>query len=143
MDILHARSGLEVIPHKECLVLLAGQKVGRLGFVVDGQPMILPVNYAMHGDIVVFRTGDGSLLTAAHATKVAFEVDDVDAGAGSGWSVVVQGVTEEIPETGDWFDETLRAKAGPTWIPAPTDHCVRIKPNVISGRRLRSAPPAP
>ena len=143
MDILHARSGLEVIPRKECLLLLAGQKVGRLGFVVDGQPMVLPVNYAVHGDVVVFRTGEGSMLGAAHATKVAFEVDDVDTDAGSGWSVVVQGVTEEISGTGDWFAETLRAHAGPTWIPAPTVHYVCIRPHVISGRRLRAGPPAP
>ena len=143
MDLLHARSGLEVIPRKECLLLLAGQKVGRLGFVVDGQPMVLPVNYAVGGDVIVFRTGEGSMLAAAHATKVAFEVDEVDTDAGTGWSVVVQGVAEEIPGTGDWYDETLRAKAGPTWIPAPTDHYVRIRPSMISGRRLRRGPAAP
>ena len=142
MDILHARSGLEVIPRKECLILLAGQQVGRLGFVVEGQPMVLPVNYALHGDVVMFRTGDGSMLGAAHATRVAFEVDEVDTDTGSGWSVVVQGVTEEIPGTGDWFDEALRAHAAPTWLPGPTDHYVRIKPSVISGRRLRAGPPA-
>ena len=28
-------------------------------------------------------------------------------------------------------------------IPAPADHYVRIKPSVISGRRLRVGPPAP
>lgn len=143
MDILYARSGLEVIPRKECLVLLAGQKVGRLGFVVDGQPMVLPVNHALHGDIVVFRTGEGSMLGAAHSAKVAFEVDELDADAGSGWSVVVQGVAEEIPGTGDWFDEDLRDQAAPSWVPGPTDHYVRIKPSVISGRRLRAGPPAP
>ena len=143
MEILHARSGLEIIPRKECLLLLAGQKVGRLGFVVDGQPMVLPVNYTVQGDIVVFRTGEGSKLEAAHGAMVAFEVDDVDTDQGSGWSVVVQGVAEEIPATGDWLDESLRAGAGPTWIPAPADHYVRITPSVISGRRLRAKPPAP
>ena len=143
MDIPHARSGLEIIRRKECLLLLAGQKVGRLGFVVGDQPMVLPVNYVLQGDIVVFRTGDGSKLEAAHGAKVAFEVDDVDVGTGSGWSVVVQGVTKEIPDTGDWFDESLRAKAAPTWIPGPTDHYVRIKPSVISGRRLPADSPAP
>lgn len=143
MDRLHSPSGLEILPRKECLLLLAGQKVGRLGFLVDGHPMVLPVNYAVQGDVVVFRTGEGSKLEAAHGTKVAFEVDDVDAVTGSGWSVVIQGVADEIPATGDWLDESLRASAGPTWIPAPTDHYVRITPSVISGRRLRAGPPAP
>ncbi|HUR23175.1 MAG TPA: pyridoxamine 5'-phosphate oxidase family protein [Acidimicrobiales bacterium] len=142
MDILHARSGLEIIPRKECLLLLAGQKVGRLGFVVDGQPMVLPVNYTVERDVVVFRTGEGAKLEAAHGTKVAFEVDEIDTDARTGWSVVIQGVADEIAATGDWPDEVLRAGAGPTWIPAPTDHCVRITPAVISGRRLRAGPPA-
>lgn len=143
MESLHARSGLAIIPRKECLLLLAGQKVGRLGFVVDGQPMVLPVNYAVQGDIVVFRTGEGTKLDAALGTNVAFEVDDVDTEAGSGWSVVVQGVAEEILASGDWLDESLRANAAPTWIPTPTDHYVRITPTVISGRRLAAGPPAP
>jgi uncharacterized protein len=128
-----------VISRRECLALLAGQKVGRLGFVVGGQPMVLPVNYAVDGDVVVFRTGEGSKLEAAHGAKVAFEIDAVDDATGTGWSVVVQGVAEEIADTGDWLDDSLRAKAGPTWIPGPADHYVRITPQVISGRRL-SAP---
>ena len=141
MDALHARSGLEIIPRKECLLLLASQNVGRLGFVIGDQPMVLPVNYAVQGDVVIFRTGEGTKLEAAHGAKVAFEVDDI--GAGCGWSVVIQGVAEEILPTGDWLDESVRANAGPTWIPGPTDHYVRIRPTVFSGRRLPAAPPAP
>jgi nitroimidazol reductase NimA-like FMN-containing flavoprotein (pyridoxamine 5'-phosphate oxidase superfamily) len=143
MDIPHARSGLEIIPRRECLVLLASQTVGRLGFNVGDQPMVLPVNYGIDGDVVVFRTGEGTKLEAAHGAKVAFEVDQVDVGTGSGWSVVVQGVAEEIPPGGEWFDQSLRARVGPAWIPGPTDHYVRIKPGVISGRRLPSGPLAP
>ena len=50
-----------VIPRAECLRLLAGQTVGRLGFVVHGRPMVLPVNYVLVGDLIVFRTGEGWL----------------------------------------------------------------------------------
>ena len=141
MESLHARSGLEIIPRKECLLLLAGQAVGRLGFVVDGQPMVLPVNYAIRGDVVVVRTGEGTKLEAAHGAKVAFEVDDVDRDTKSGWSVLVQGVAEAIPAASDRLDQSLWASAAPSWIPAPTDHYVRITPSVISGRRLRPATP--
>jgi len=49
-----AHSGLNIIPREECLRLLGGQSVGRLGFVSWDQPMILPVNYAVSG-VVVFR----------------------------------------------------------------------------------------
>src|SRR5688572_32374595 len=117
MESLHARSGLEIIPRKECLLLLAGQKVGRLGFVIDGQPMVLPVNYGIQGDVVVFRTGEGTKLDAARLGKVAFEIDEVDVESRTGWSVVVQGVAEEITDTDDWFAESLRAAAAKTWVP--------------------------
>ena len=111
--------------------------------MIDGQPMVLPVNYAVSSEIVIFRTGEGSKLEASHGARVAFEIDAVDETDGSGWSVVVQGVAEEIADSGDWLDESLRAKAGPTCIAGPADHCVRFTPDVISGRRLPAPTPSP
>lgn len=136
MQPAHARSGLEIIPHKECLRLLGTQRVGRLGFIVDGQPMVLPVNYAIQGGVVVFRTGEGTKLDAAIESRVSFEVDEVDQGTGAGWSVVVQGVARDITEDHDWFAESLRHAAAVTWLPNPPDHYVRIDPTLISGRRI-------
>lgn len=141
MHIAHARTGMEIIPRAECLRLLADQKVGRLGFVVDGQPMVVPVNYGLHGDVILFRTGEGSKLEAVPGAKVAFEVDQIDDQLSTGWSVVVQGTAEEITEDEDWFAELLRRGAAPTWLPAPVGHYVRIKPTLISGRRLPSNVP--
>ena len=140
MQPAHAHSGMEIVPHKECLRLLATKTVGRLGFLVVDQPMVLPVNYAVQGDVVVFRTGEGTKLEAAVQAKVAFEVDDVDERTGAGWSVLVQGVARDITDDPDWFAESLRQAAAPTWLPAAPDHYVRIDPSTISGRRL---PPAP
>lgn len=133
---MKAASGLDIIPLTECLHLLAGQRIGRLGFVVGDQPLVLPVNYAMAADIVLFRTGAGTKLEAAMDAKVAFEVDEVDAEAGTGWSVVVQGEAQEITDDVDVFAEVLREAAAPTWIPGPADHYVRIVPSLISGRRI-------
>lgn len=136
----YASSGMEIIPRKECLRLLASRRIGRLGFVVDGQPMVLPVNFAVDGDVVVFRTGEGTKLEAAVGAKVAFEVDEVDEATGSGWSVVVQGVAREITDDPDWFAESLRQAAAPTWLPSTPDHYVRIDPGTVSGRRIPAAP---
>lgn len=144
MQTAHARTGMEIIPRAECLRLLAGQKVGRLGFVVGGQPMVVPVNYALQGDVILFRTGEGSKLEAAPGAKVAFEVDQIDDRMSTGWSVVVQGTAEEITDDEDWFAEVLRRGAAPTWLPGPAGHYVRINPTLISGRRLPSGvPPTP
>ena len=139
-----AHSGMEIISRDECLRLLGAQKFGRLGFVVDGQPLILPVNYALQGDVVLFRSGEGTKLEAATNARVAFEVDEVDVDAGTGWSILVQGVAQEITDDVDYFAEVLRRAAAPTWVPGPTDHYVRIVPHHISGRRLpgRAADPS-
>jgi nitroimidazol reductase NimA-like FMN-containing flavoprotein (pyridoxamine 5'-phosphate oxidase superfamily) len=130
------RTQVEILPRPECFRLLASQTVGRLGFVVGDQPLVLPINFAVVRDVVVFRTGRGSKLGSALGTKVCFEVDEADAVAGGGWSVVVQGVAEEITHGDHWFDEALRRGAATTWISGGQDHYVRIIPHVISGRRL-------
>lgn len=136
---MKAASGLDIMPLTECLHLLAGQRVGRLGFVVGDQPLVLPVNYAMAADIVLFRTGAGTKLEAAMGAKVAFEVDQIDVEAATGWSVLVQGLAQEITDDVDVFAEILREATAPTWIPGPADHYVRIVPSLISGRRITGA----
>ena len=40
-------SDLEVISEAECLQLLERHHLGRIAVVIDGQPLILPVNYAL------------------------------------------------------------------------------------------------
>lgn len=129
-------TGVEILPRPECFRLLSSRAVGRLGFLVGDQPLVLPVNFAVVRDVVVFRTGRGSKLDAALGTKVAFEVDEVDRATAEGWSVVVQGLAEEITHTDHWFDEALRRGAAPSWVSGGQDHYVRIIPTVISGRRI-------
>ncbi len=64
MPTVDRRTGLEVLERHECLRLLASQPVGRVAVVVDAWPMIFPVNYALDGDSIVFRTDEGSKLPA-------------------------------------------------------------------------------
>ena len=85
-------AGLETLPFDMCLRLLASVPIGRLGFYADGEVVLLPVNHAVDGQDVVFRTASGSKLTAAEEQDlVAFEADDYDLRTRSGWSVLVTG----------------------------------------------------
>ena len=136
MQELAGGTGIEILPRPECFRLLSSQTVGRLGFLVGDQPLVLPVNFAVVRDVVVFRTGRGSKLDAALGAKVSFEVDEVDVATADGWSVVIQGVAEDITHADHWFDEALRQGAAPRWVSGGKDHYVRIIPSVISGRRL-------
>ena len=62
--------------------------------------MVLPVNHAVDGQDVVFRTAHGSKLSAAEGQAVvAFEVDACDPQTRSGWSVLVHGVRKWCTKT--------------------------------------------
>ena len=98
----------------ECLQLLGAHQFGRVAVVVDGRPVVFPVNYALEGDSVVFRTAPGTKLSGAALGHVAFEIDEVDETTQTGWSVIVQGVGNEITSTLDERSERLRALEAPT-----------------------------
>ncbi len=134
-DVLPVRR-LEELSEEESLELLASEQVGRLGVIVDGQPVIFPVNYVLDGRLVVFRNDPGTKLTHASLDRVCFEVDRIDADRHDGWSVVVQGIGREI--TGALDDASVRERALglQTWITGEKGHWVRISTPHISGRRL-------
>ena len=49
-------SGMEVLGDDECRHLLDAAPIGRLGFVDQGSPVILPVNFTLDGRSIVFRS---------------------------------------------------------------------------------------
>lgn len=133
LPIDHA--GLEVLAFDSCLDLLAAVSVGRVGFVAAGEVLVLPVNFVMDGQDVVFRTASGSKMAGAEdGTAVAFEADNYDDITESGWSVLVNGrfeVIEDEAEIGRLSQLGLRVWASaldrPYWI--------RIRPISVTGRR--------
>ncbi len=131
---------IDDVPHGECLALLAGAAVGRLGLLVDGRPEIFPVNYAMDGDVVLFRTGEGTVLNQAALTTVAFEVDQFDEAGQSGWSVLVQGTAQDIGDAIDHNSERLRRLTLISWAPGTRTRWFQIRPDKITGRRISVTP---
>ena len=125
------RNGLEIICRAECLRLLAGARIGRVGLSVGALPTVLPVNFAVVDDAIVLRTAPGSKLDAALANAVvAFEVDSFDPLYHTGWSVLVQGVAYEATPR-----EVEHLRIEP-WAPGEKSHWVRIVPASITGRRI-------
>lgn len=85
----------------ECLRLLRGGGVGRVVWQDDDGLSVLPVNYRVIGDSVVFQTNAASTLARlAEPTRVAFQVDEVDHATAVGWSVLVRG-TSGVRDAGD------------------------------------------
>lgn len=128
---------LEELTVDECLQLLRGQAVGRLGVVVDGRPVIFPVNYVLDGQVIVFRSDPGSKLSASSLDRVCFESDEIDPSRREGWSVVVHGIGREFTDALDATSVREQAMALTTWVSGEKGHWVRIVAPSITGRRIR------
>jgi nitroimidazol reductase NimA-like FMN-containing flavoprotein (pyridoxamine 5'-phosphate oxidase superfamily) len=104
--------------------------------VLAGRPAVFPVNYALDGDAVVFRTAPGTKLEAISRSLVAFQVD-CWAPSGTGWSVVVEGFAQEVTSAdAPGLRERLAALPLRPWAPGDRLHFVRIVPFTITGARL-------
>lgn len=135
MRLIDPRTGIEVLDRAECLRLLATQTVGRLAVADEGHPMILPVNYVLHDEHVVFRTSEGTKLdAAARRGPVAFEIDQTDPVYHNGWSVVVTGNAEVVSDAA--LLEELQALPLRSWSPHQKSNWVRVRVDRVSGRRI-------
>jgi nitroimidazol reductase NimA-like FMN-containing flavoprotein (pyridoxamine 5'-phosphate oxidase superfamily) len=128
----------------ECLTLLRLHRVGRLAVVIEGQPHILPLNYAVDEEgVIVFRTGELTAATKVSLAKVAFEVDDIDFERREGWSVAVHGYGRDISDAIDRESERLRRLPLRPWVPGRRDQWFKITPAEITGRYLTRGAPSP
>jgi nitroimidazol reductase NimA-like FMN-containing flavoprotein (pyridoxamine 5'-phosphate oxidase superfamily) len=131
---------IEILSEEECLALLRSHDLGRVALTDHGQPLIFPVNYASDDRAVVFRTAPGMKLSEAPMSRVAFEIDEVDAAAGTAWSVLVQGVAYEITDALDSLSERLRQLVVEPMAPGERHHWVAVMRREVSGRRFRLHP---
>jgi len=123
------------LTREECLESLHAKQVGRLGYNTDDGPRIIPVNYVVTEDAVVFRTvPDGEVARHALDRSCAFQIDDLDEFFQSGWSVLVVGVAQLLSEA-DF--QRLRYGAIPEpWADGPRIVFVKVPIMQLSGRQL-------
>ena len=118
-----------------CWRLLRRHVVGRVCFVRGDDPCVLPVNYGVVDEAIVFRTAiDTSLHRVPSGAAVAFEIDETDETSETGWSVVVQGTLAEITGEAD-CDETNALAVHP-WAPGRRDRWMKITPSHVTGRAI-------
>jgi len=120
-----------------CLKLLTGCTFGRVAFDDPRVGLtVLPVNFVMSHDAVVFRVQVGSALdSVGKGSPVAFEADHVDTVAESGWSVLVRGTATHIRSR-----KRVAALADTTvhpWAPGRRDRWIEIRPQLITGRIVK------
>jgi nitroimidazol reductase NimA-like FMN-containing flavoprotein (pyridoxamine 5'-phosphate oxidase superfamily) len=136
---------VEALDEMQCLSLIAGGGVGRIGYTSRFGPAVLPVNYHLYEQTIVFRTGLHSSMVEDLRTgiadaeyNVAFEVDQMQPFTQEGWSVLVQGPAHFVDS-----DEELTpiAELGvQAWAGGRKEQFIRITPRHVTGRRIRRAP---
>lgn len=119
----------------QCWDYIRRAQFGRLAVIVDGQPEIFPVNFAVDHGSVVFRTAAGTKLSGAlSGNTVAFEIDGYDDTLSSAWSVVLKGTASLLTDN----EDILASEELPLfpWQTGSKNAFVRIDPEVTSGRRF-------
>jgi nitroimidazol reductase NimA-like FMN-containing flavoprotein (pyridoxamine 5'-phosphate oxidase superfamily) len=113
--------------------------IGRVLYSDRALPVIVPVNFVLAGTDVVIRTGRRSrLATHAAGHVIAFEVDDIDSSSRSGWSVVLTGFAELVDDPVE--ARRLDALGLQSWAPGAADRYVRLRPDLVTGRRIAAVP---
>ena len=127
---------LQEMSAAECVELLAAGVVGRAAICTPDGPHVVPVNYAVDGDSIVFRTTPYSVLgTYGWAGDIAFEVDHIDTAAHAGWSIVARGRGEMVEDIEE-MEEIRWAHDPKPWADGPRPLYVRLRWREITGRRI-------
>ena len=122
-----------VLTEQECWELIGTHELGRLGFHLLEQVHVVPVNYAVDEDTLLFRTAEGSkLLAVVMHGDVVFEIDEYD--DHSAWSVIVRGRAQLLDEHEEHRADNLPLR---TWVDNPKYNVVEITPTEITGRHFR------
>ena len=114
----------------DCWEMLRRHELGRLAYRDGDTVQIAPLNYAVQGRSIVFRTAEGSKLSAIRDhNDVAFEIDETTDEAAM--SVICRGRAVELTGEDAQMVDQLRLRP---WVRTVKHHVVSIEIEEISGR---------
>jgi hypothetical protein len=97
--------------------------------------MIVPVNFVLDGETIVFSTGEGTKLDAICEGRVlTFEVDALEPALQAGWSVVIIGAAEVITSPAEIH--RIEGLHLAPWAPLRDRVFIGLPADEITGRRL-------
>ena len=132
------RDDPRVFGREQCLALLASVPIGRVLYTDQALPAVMPMNFVLDGDEVTILTGSGSTMAAAiRNAVVAFQADDYDPLAMTGWSVTITGQARLVDDPQE-IARLVRLELRP-WAHVPNGQFVRIPCRHVSGGRIGPA----
>lgn len=132
-----ADKAITILSDEECWERIGTQSVGRLVTSVGGVVDLVPINFVVDGDSLVFRTASGSKLAGLTVNSaVVFEVDSI--GDEGGWSVVVHGSALALERDAE-IEAAEKLPLKPL-VPTVKRTFVRITPESLTGREFVFGP---
>ena len=126
---------IEELSVSECWALIRTVPIGRIALPGTDDIEIFPVNFIVDGGSIVFRTAPGPKQTLlGDGARCSFEADHIDVGEQLVWSVVLKGPARPVVGH-DAIIATFDMEV-PAWQAGPKPTYVRMKPQVITGRRF-------
>lgn len=137
--VMGTSEAVEILSVDTCWELLRSTTVGRLAVQTANGPDIFPINIAVDGGTLVFRSAEGTKVSAALNGPVAVEADGRDPDTGHAWSVVVKGHTQRIHKSEDVL-ATVDLPLVP-WHKGEKPLFLRVQARQVTGRRFPIAGP--
>jgi len=127
---------LRELSYAECRALLVRQRAGRVAVSTPDGPHIIPLNYSVVDESIVFRTTPFSVLaTYGRNAKLAFEVDHFQDEQQLGWSVVARGRADVVADAEE-LSRIRKICAPLPWADGPRNLYFRLDWKELSGRSL-------
>lgn len=124
---------------EECWQRLQAGTIGRIAWEAPDGPEVLPVTYAVHQGLIVFRTSAyGPLAELRNPRPVAFEIDELDVAGRQGWSVTARGPSRAATRADELVELWGQHDPAP-WAAGSRTLFIIIVPHTVSGRSV-SAP---
>lgn len=137
-DVADDEAAFTALGRESCLSLLGTRGIGRVAFTMEGDaaPTVLPVNYALLNDTIVFRTKlAGSIMRHARG-YASFQVDHLDEERREGWSVLASGRCRRVPDAGE-LSRIPQGRLPVPWASGDRDQVLKLTPGRMAGRRIR------
>jgi uncharacterized protein len=127
---------LRELSAEECRQLIQEGGVGRVAFRSSKGLEIVPVNFEVYGDCIVFRTTPYTELGLhGPGANAVFEVDQLDAEQQTGWSVVARGQLHVVADPAENSAIQLGSDPQP-WASGVRRLYLQLPWRELSGRRL-------
>ena len=125
--------------YAECRALLMRGVAGRVAVSAPDGPHIVPLNYSVVDESIVFRTTPFSVLaTYGRNAKLAFEVDSFRETRQIGWSVVARGRADVVSDT-DELVHIRKVWPPEPWADGPRNLYFRLTWQELTGRSVGEA----